>query len=197
MRVIVLNRKRLGVTVIIVGLMLILFGAEAKFDSRLRQAALMHNNINSLKEYQGLDKTFTYKLPDEWTSTPQNFGGNEIIYHNDFVSQDQLISGFVQVWNLREELKAFIEKGKESSYKPGEFKNFVIEPAKIGQYDGYHVSYDVTDKYGNIFKINEYYFQKNSKAFRMSFHVREKNFRESMIAVFKAIAGTMEYKAAK
>lgn len=194
MKIIVINRKRLGVTVIIIGLMMILFGVESKFDSRLKQTALMHSNLNSLKTYEGLDKAFAYQLPDQWSTSQQVFGGNEILYHNDFISEDQKIYGFVQVWNLKGDLRAFIESGRQHPYKPDQLIGYSVKPEKINKHDGYHVEYTVRDRYGNNHKVNEYYVGKAEKVFRFSFSVREPNFKENMPAVFKAIASTMEYK---
>ena len=78
MKLIIINRKRVGVTTIIIGLMLILLGFEKHFDARLKFAALMQNNINSLVQYEALNNKLTYKLPSEWSTKEQKFSGQEI-----------------------------------------------------------------------------------------------------------------------
>ncbi|MTK10824.1 MAG: hypothetical protein F8N39_01505, partial [Clostridiaceae bacterium] len=60
MKLIIINRKRLGVTVIIIGLMFVLLGLEKKFDAGLKFTALIQNNISSLQKYEALDKKLSY-----------------------------------------------------------------------------------------------------------------------------------------
>lgn len=194
MRVVVLNRRKIGVTVIIIGLMLVLFGLEKKFDGRLKYVALMQNNINSLKEYQGLDKKFSYKLPSEWQTKEEKLGGNEIIYHNNFTSEDAIIHGIIEVWDMNVDLKNFLEKSKEISEKYNSFKDYNITPIKINKDDGYLVSYTMETSPGVYYKSYEYFIKEDSKFFRFSFFVREPNFKETMPTIFKTIVETFKYR---
>jgi hypothetical protein len=196
MKVIVINKKRLGVTIIILGLMLILFGAEAAFDARLKSTALMHSNIDVLKEYEGLDGKFQYKLPEQWTINLKDYGSTEILYHNEFTSDTKIIHGYVQVWNFRGNLKDFVERGKDNSaYKPFDFKEYNMKPININEFEGYLVTYAVKDTTGEYHKAQEYYLPKGSRLFRFSFYVNEKSYKESMPTVFRAIVKTLQYES--
>jgi hypothetical protein len=193
MRLIIINRKRLGVTVIILGLMLVMFGVEKRFDARLKATALMYSDINSLVKYEGLDKKFSYSLPQEWQASLKNFGGDEILYHNDFVTQEQNIWGFVQVWNLREDLKSFLERSKTSSPKPIKYKKYSMKPISINKYSGYLIDYSMDGGRGVYYRGHEYYLAEDGKMFRFSFFVSEGNFKENMPTIFNAIVKTIEF----
>ncbi|WPC42010.1 hypothetical protein [Clostridium sp. JS66] len=194
MKVIIINRKRLGVTIIIIGLMLVLFSLEKNFDARLKFTALIQNNINSLVQYEALDKKFTYKLPAEWSTKEQKFPGNEIIYHNDFNTKDLKIHGFVEVWNLNTDLKAFLEESKKISSEQNLYKSYEIKPIKINNKDGYLVEYTIITSNNKDYKGYEYFIKNKDKFMRFSFFVSEDNFKESMPTIFKTIVQTFNYK---
>ncbi|AWI07580.1 PsbP-related protein [Clostridium drakei] len=194
MKVIIINRKRLGVTIIIIGLMLVLFSLERNFDARLKFTALIQNNINSLVQYEVLDKKFTYKLPAEWTAKEQKFPGNEIIYHNDFNTKDSKIHGFVEVWNLNMDLKAFLKESKKISSEQNLYKSYEIKPVKINNRDGYLLEYTIITSNNKAYRGYEYFIKDKNKFIRFSFFVSEDNFRENMPTIFKTIVQTFDYK---
>lgn len=194
MRLIILNRKRLGVTVIIVGLMLVLFGLEKKFDGRLKYVALMQSNINTLVKYDVPELNFSYKLPDNWTANKKDFGGGEIVYHNDFNSEDAVIHGFVQVWKLNQDLKSFLDKSKEVNKQYAEYSEYNMAPIVIKKHEGYLITYTMKTGTDTNFKGYEYFLKDTDKFFRFSFYVRDKNFKENMPTIFKTIVETFELK---
>lgn len=194
MRLIILNRKRIGVTVIIVGLMLVLFGLEGKFDGRLKYVALMQSNISSLKKYEVPELNFTYKLPTEWTTEKQKFDGEEIVYHNDFTSKDATIHGYVQVWNLKEDLKSFLDRSKDINAKYAAYSNYNLNPIKIKNHEGYLMTYTMKTSEKANYKGYEYFIKDNNRFFRFAFYVRDVNFKENMPTIFKTIVDTFELK---
>jgi hypothetical protein len=196
MKIIILNRKRLGVTAVVLGLMIILFGLERGFDERLKQAALMYSGIDSFVKYEGLNKSFSYKLPKEWSSVVESVSGGEVLYSNRFTSPDKVINGYMQVWSLKGDLKTFLEKSKEISYSqdPSKYKNYDISSIKIKDNEGYLLSYTMfSPNYNEYFKGYEYFIGCKNKFFRFSFFVNEKNFKETMPNVFLTIAETLEH----
>ncbi|MDP4090003.1 MAG: hypothetical protein Q8930_12125 [Bacillota bacterium] len=195
MKVIILNRKRIGVTIIIIGLMLVLAGAEIKLNQRLRMTVLMQNGLDSLKQYEIKNSTITYKLPDIWETTEKNFGGNEITYHNEFSSSDNTIYGYVEVWNLRQkDLQTFLENSKTSAFNPERVKNFKYVPVKLNSYPGYLATYTGSTASGKYFRAYEYFVENGSTFFRMAFYVPADKFKENMPAIFESIAGTYARK---
>lgn len=193
MKLIIVNRKRLGVTTIIIGLMLILLGFEKHFDARLKFAALMQNNINSLVRYEALNNKLSYKLPSEWTTTEQKFSGQEILYHNDFKNKDSKIYGFVEVWSLKKDLKTFLEDSKKVSSEQSVYKDYSITPISINNREGYLVSYIMVNRSNVSYRGYEYFLTNKEKFFRFSFFMRDENFKENMPTVFKTIVQTLNY----
>jgi hypothetical protein len=190
MRVIILNKKRIGVTMIIIGLMVVLLGVEISLDSRLKLAMLVQNNISSLKTYE--EKDFSYKLPSTWITQKRDFGSKEITYHNEFTSEDNVINGFVEVWEISEDLKSFLDKSKEVSTKDNIVKDYNVTPIKISKYQGYLVSYTIMTSKDVYFKSYEYFLKDKSKFFRFSFFVRSENYKDNMTAIFKVLVETLK-----
>jgi len=194
MKVIIINRKKFGVTLIMVGLMIILLGLEMTFDSKLKLAALVQNNITSLKTYSALQNKFHYKLPSMWKTEEESFSGNEIIYHNNFYSDDKQIHGYVEVWNSSKDLKSFLDKSKEVSLESNKVKDYKITPIIINKHDGYLVTYTIMTGNDVFYRCNEYFLVDKGKYFRFSFFVREDKFKENMTSVFKIIVESFSYK---
>lgn len=193
MKLIILNRKRLGVTVIIIGLMMVLFGLENKFDGRLKYVALMQNNINSLKKFEIPELKFSYKLPSNWMTKRQVFNGGEILYHNDFASEDKAIHGYVQVWSIKEDLKSFLDKSKSESQQYAEFSEYNITPITVKNHEGYLMTYIMKTSNKGNYKGYEYFIKDKDKFIRFSFYVRDINFKENMPTIFKTIVDTFEH----
>ena len=194
MKVIILNKKRLGVSIIIIGLMVVMFSIQNEFKDRMKLTTLMQSNINSLKEYKALNQELTYKLPAEWTTSEKAFEGNEIIYHNDFQSNDLKIHGFVEVWNMKEDLKEFLKKSEEISKIQNIISNYKAKVISINNKDWYLVEYTIENFQNAKFESYEYFIKNDDRLFRFSFFVRQDNFKENMPAIFKTIVQTLNYK---
>ncbi|OFI05488.1 hypothetical protein CLOACE_16460 [Clostridium acetireducens DSM 10703] len=193
MKFLVLNKKRLSIVLIIIGLIIILIGIQSNFQERLNYTSLIQNNINSLKEYEALNKKFKYKLPEEWITDEKVFSGEEIIYHNDFHSKDLSIHGFVQVWNLKKDLKIYLEESKEISEMQNECMDYSLSEIKIKNNKAYLVQYNMITSKNKKYKSYEYFIKNKNKFFRFSFFVEEKNFKENMPTVFTTIVNTFNY----
>ncbi|AYD39137.1 hypothetical protein D4Z93_00575 [Clostridium fermenticellae] len=191
MKFIILDRKKIGVTVIIIGLMFILLGFERQFEDRLKFTVLLQNNINSFVEYNALNKTLNYELPKGWSTKEQKFSGGEIIYHNDFVSNDNKIYGYVQVWNSNKNLKAFLEESKKISSKQNLYEAYKLEPIIINNIKGYLVKYIILTSYDAEFNGYEYFLNQDGKFLRFSFFTKKDNFKEDMPIIFENIVKTL------
>jgi hypothetical protein len=190
---IIINRKRLGITVILLGLMIILLGVGKSFDVKLKDASLIYNNINSLVKYEGLDNSFSYMLPEEWIVAKEDMDSTEIAYHNGFVSADKKIKGFVQVWNYEGDLNKFLEKSKESSLKPqaNKYKEYQISTININNDKAYLLKYTVDAGDKNYYKGNEYFIKGPGKFYRFSFFVKASDYKETMGTMFENIVKTL------
>ncbi|WP_138204368.1 hypothetical protein [Haloimpatiens lingqiaonensis] len=190
-KVIKINRKRVGISLILIGLIFILVVFQKNLYGRLKLTALIHNDIKSLKEYHMLN-TYLYKLPENWHTRLREFPGEEIIYHNEFISQDNVIKGLVQVWNINISLEKFLENSKEVSLKQNIIKDYKIQSIDLGGNKAYEVTYLIQDKEKNIYRSFEYFIPRKGGFVRFSFFVNNDKFKDSMLSVFRTIVSTLE-----
>lgn len=147
------------------------------------------------KDYIGYGGKFTYKLPAEWRTEEQKFEGNEILYHNDFISGDNKFIGFVQLWNLNIPLKKFLDESKDSAYGVINFKEYTIEPVKIKGREGYILEYIREVEGGKYIKAFEIFVMDNGNIFeRFAFYMDEKTWKNDYKMFFLNIASTGELK---
>ncbi|MGV8979948.1 hypothetical protein [Clostridium sp.] len=192
MRVIFINRKKVGIIIIIVGLMISLLGISKQFDEKLKTTILVENNINLLDSYAALDGKVNYKLPEGWTTKQRKFSGGEILYHNDFQSSDALIHGFVEVWKSKQELKVFLDSSKSISEEQNIIKNYKIDNIVINGKKTYVVQYLINITDNNWYKAYEYFIDGGTQFYRVSFFTRSANFKEAHGAIFESIVGTLK-----
>ncbi|MEA4826755.1 MAG: hypothetical protein VB130_09000 [Clostridium sp.] len=193
MKIIIMNKRKLEVFITLIILMGILFAAGEMVKGHLKAVSFMQNNIKSLKTYEVLDGKFSYKLPSEWTTSIKDFPGNQIIYHNEFISKDLSISGFVQVWNEEDDLKNFLDISKEASKKQNKIKNYKISDFKMGDKKGYLVKYIMKSKDVD-FVAYEYFIKYNKGFIRFSFFMKNKDFKEDIATLYDSILKTVSLK---
>ncbi|MFU0825777.1 PsbP-related protein [Clostridium sp.] len=190
---IVVNKRKLQVFLVVITLMAILFGVGEMLKEELKSVSFMQNDIKELRTFEALDGNISYKLPSKWTTYTETFPGGQIVYHNNFTSEDLLISGFVQVWNYEHDLKGFLDLSKKVSESQNEVKNYKITNIKVSGKEGYMINY--TMKSRNIDYTVHEYFIKHKKGFvRFSFFTRSSNFREYMKTLYDSIVRTLEIK---
>lgn len=193
MKIIIINKRNLVVFVIIVGLMCTLLGLGKNFENKIKTTVFIQNNIKSLKTYEGLNKKLSYKLPSLWTTNQLNATGGEIIYHNDFLANDIKLHGFVEVWNLNENLKSFLKKSKDISDMQNINHNYTINTIKVNNKSGYLVSYDAEVSLDSTYKAYEYFIESNDQFVRFSFFIKQEDFKENMPTIYNAIVQTLNY----
>lgn len=193
MKIFIVDRKKMGVIFVVMGLMVVLFSVGISLESRIRTTAFIQNNLGALKEYYSSEHKIAYKLPAKWTTSLENFTGGEILYHNNFNSQDNSIHGYVQIWNLQNDLKSFLQNSKVMSEIQNSAENFKISDISINNNKGYLVTYKTkaADKTYNAF---EYFIKYDNIFVRFSFYVESDKLNSSMPAVFKAIVETIKYE---
>jgi hypothetical protein len=190
--VIFINKRKLGIIVILLGLMISLMGISKQFDDKLKTTILVENNINLSGNYQALDGKISYKLPAGWTTKEKEFPGGEIIYHNDFQSSDAVIHGFVEVWKSNQDLKIFLDKSKKISEDQNVIRNYKIDNIMINGKKTYLVQYLINVTDNNWYKAYEYFIGDEGKFYRFSFFTRNVNFKEAYGAIFESIIETFK-----
>ncbi|GCD08428.1 hypothetical protein G9F71_001380 [Clostridium sp. FP2] len=192
MRVIFINRKKVGIIVILMGLMITLLGISKGFDKQLKTTILVEHNINLLNDYTALNGKVNYKLPEGWTTKEKKFPGGEIIYHNDFQSSDAVIHGFVEVWRSKNDLKAFLDSSKKISEEQNLVKNYKLDSIIINGKKTYLVQYLISVTDNNWYKAYEYFIDDGNEFYRISFFTRNVNFKESFGAIYESIVETFK-----
>lgn len=187
-----INKKQLGVTLILIGLMMVLFLAQKGFNDRLKLVMLMDSNITNLKEYKVDTEGYSYSLPVEWTTNQKNYPGNYIGYHNSFKSENMGIIGYVEVINSKDGLESITvsDNNKLSKDKIKEYKSL---KTKVNDYEAYKISYKLKLDEGKIVCDNIYYIKVDKeKCFKVVFSVGEEKYKENLLAVFDAIVETFK-----
>ena len=192
LKVIFINRKKVGIIVIILGLMITLWGMSKQFDDKLKTTILVENNISLLNNYEALNGKVSYKLPVGWTTKEKNFFGGEVIYHNDFQSSDAIIHGFVEIWRSKQDLKAFLDNSKDISEQQNIIKNYKISDIIVNGKKAYLVQYLISVTNDNWYKAYEYFVDDGKEFYRFSFFTRSVNFKEAYEAIFESIVETLK-----
>ena len=191
LKVIVINRKKVGIILIVLGLMITLLGISEQFDDKLKTTILVENNIKLLNNYDVINGKASYKLPVGWTTLEKKNYGEEIIYHNDFQSSDAIIHGFVEVWKSKEDLKVFLDSSKNISQKQNEIKNYKMDDIIVAGRKTYLVQYLINVTDNNWYKSYEYFIDNGKEFYRFSFFIRNVNFKETYGAIFESIVETL------
>lgn len=192
MKVIFIDRKKVGIIVIILGLMTTLLGISQQFDGKLKTSILVENNINLLDDYVALSGKVSYKLPVGWETNEKKFPGNEIIYHNNFQSPDAVIHGFMEVWESKQDLKTFLDNSKNISKEQNTIKNYKIDSIVINGKKAYLVQYLINISDNIWYKSYEYFIDGGKEFYRFSFFTRNINFKEAYGAIFESIVETLK-----
>lgn len=192
MRSIVINKKRLGVTLVLIGLIMVMFGAEMKVDKRIKMMALMNNQSSALTKYDILDNKYSYKLPSDWTSNESNYVGNEMLYHRDFSSADKSLNGFVEVWNGSMALSTFVQRSKEYGISNYIYDNYEKATTSINDNEAYVVTYTMASN-NYAYNAYEYFMELDNKVLKFSFFIKKSQVKENTPVIFKTLVETFQH----
>lgn len=192
MKRIEINRKRLGVSLVIIGLILVLFALQGTFENKLKKAALMNSDLINLKKYSALNDKLIYNLPKEWISKENDYSLSEVLYNNYFSDKLLDIHGYVEVWKDDGTLKTFVERSKDSAVKEYEYNNYVSSSSRINNKEAFEVSYTMDSaKLG--YNAYEYYINLDNSVVKFSFFVGKDKNKENYSLLFKTIVETFSY----
>lgn len=194
MKLIIFDRKKIGIFIVIIGLMMALVGIERQFDEKLQTTSLLQNNIKSLKEYKILNNKIKYKLPEEWhTEEDQSLEG-ELLYNNVFFSRSAGIHGFIKVWNGGENLINFIEENRINSETENKINNYEMFYKNYNERKAYKIRYKLIENNKSEYNVYEYYINCNNYIVEFAFFIREHDFKENMPTNFDIIVKSLEIK---
>lgn len=186
-----INRKQLGVTLVIIGLMTLLFSAEAVFKRKLNQVALLDSDMKTMKVMNIRDGEIAYKLPESWDLEEKSFPSEAIINYNEYRSRDKIISGFMSVEKSSETIEKAIERHKvvvEESYT---LKNYTSSKIVLSSGEAYRVSYEYTPEKSGQYIAHEYYLDKGEYLVKFTFYVVKDRYKDTMVIAFNTIVESL------
>lgn len=189
------NMKKLGLAIILVGLMLVIIGFGRYFEERLRIATLTQNSMLEFKEYSIDEYDISYKLPAEWYTTEilNEDQDKDKIYINEFISSDTSIYGYIEIIKSKEEFKEVIGNVEKEIKDMGN-KEITSEDIEINEVMGSLVQYEFKFSEKNIKKAYEYYLPYKDYVIKASFTISDKKVKENTRVVFDNIVKTFCFK---
>lgn len=186
-----MNKKQLGITIILICLMGVLFVGQSIFNDKFQAISLMNNNISDFKEYTDSKNQIVFKLPSQWETSEQNYPGNYIISQKNFSDSTVGIVGFLQVVNYPGDINALINKDK--GYIEGSMENYTKEEYSSKNYKGVKVSYISMAKDSKESFNDVYYFKiNNGEVVKLGFNAKEDYYKTSYQDIYKTLADSIK-----
>lgn len=181
-----MNKKQLGVTIILISLMIVLVGAEKVFNSRIKLVALMNNNISELKRYEALDGKYVYDIPEGWQIREKNYPGDYIIYSNEFLSDEMGLVGYVQVISTNNSIKNIINEDK-SILKSENITGYKVSQEKSKDREIQKIEYNNDSDKKTYMNVAYYIDLGDNRVGKISFACDKNKYKENYNTIFKVI----------
>lgn len=137
--------------------------------------------INQFIKYKSIEGNFSFNYPSAFVISEKTFAGGEILYHVDFHDNQNVVHGFLQVWNFNEDLGTFLEKSKNASQQ--EYKYFMSDIIEINDMKGYSWDYVVSVE-DSFYKGMEVFLMKDNIMYRMSYFIPEDKWNKKQSRLF-------------
>lgn len=184
--------KKIGLALILVGLMLVIISFGKYFEESLKVATLTQNNMVSFKQYEILEGEITYKLPMNWISAEKVSRDSSEIYNNEFVSEDTSIYGSIEVVNgsngVVEVMEQCIAEIKDMGVQKYDRNTVNINQMSVGT-----VEYDIRFTNNSIKHVYEYYIPYENNMVKVTFIISDEKARENTNVVFENIVKTFSF----
>jgi len=187
------NMRKLGLAIILAGLMIVILGFGKYFEESLRTATLTQNSMVEFKQYDILDGKIKYKLPSSWLTTIKENKDGKNVYLNEFVSGDANTYGSIELINSVEGVEAIIDKCIADVEGMG-IKDYKKEKVKIDNRELDYIKYDLKSSKDNIKRTYEYYVPYDDYVAKITFIISDKKTRENTQVVFENIVETFSFE---
>lgn len=187
------NMRKLGLAIILAGLMIVILGFGKYFEESLRTATLTQNSMVEFKQYDILDGKIKYKLPSSWLTTIRENKDGKNVYLNEFVSEDANTYGSIELINSVEGVEAIIDKCIADVEGMG-IKDYKKEKVKIDNRELDYIQYDLKSSKDNIKRTYEYYVPYDDYVAKITFIISDKKTRENTRVVFENIVETFSFE---
>ena len=191
MKILIVDKKKLGVIFVVMGLMIFIFCIGIKLDNRIRATAFIQSNLGELKKYSSNEYKLSYKLPIKWQASRESFNGEEIGYYNNFSDIDEGINGFVQIWDYPGSFEDFLQMNKKISDTENKVENFNVSNLNIDNEKTCLITYE-GDSHGDSYHAFEYFINEDGNFVKFCFYIKDNKFSANIPSIFKAIAETVK-----
>ncbi|GAA0177999.1 hypothetical protein SH2C18_11250 [Clostridium sediminicola] len=195
MRAIIIDGKKVGVITVAMVLMIALFFMGNYLKPR-KTFIIQSQHSKKYTTYEAIKGNISYELPSHWKSELKNFSGDEIIYHNDFKSENQVINGFVQVWRIAVDLKEFLTNSKKIAEKQNDIIGYNITPGKVKGRESHIVTYKIRVSDDIYYRAYENFIKYEDGFIRFSFYTKDDDSDKSLneITEFEYIVNSLNIK---
>lgn len=184
--------KKIGLALILVGLMMVIISFGKYFEESLKVATLTQNNMVSFEQYEILEGEIKYELPTNWISAEKVSMDSSEIYNNEFVSEDASIYGSIEVVNgfngVAEVMEQCIAEIKDMGVQKYDRDTVNINQMSVGT-----VEYDIRFTNNNIKHVYEYYIPYEKNMIKATFIISDEKARENTNVVFENIVRTFSF----
>ncbi len=187
------NMRKLGLAVILAGLMIILFSFGKYFEESLKIATLTQNSMVNFKEYEVLDGKINYKLPSEWLTEVKESKKSENIYVNEFVSQDASTYGYIELIDSAKGVEYIIDGCIDEIEGMG-IKDYTREQQQMNEKKVECIQYDLKGSKENVKRTYEYYIPHDGYLVKITFIISDKKTKENTQVVFENIVKTFNFE---
>lgn len=184
--------KKVGLALILVGLMMVIIGFGRYFEESLKVATLTQNNIISFKEYEIMGGEIKYKLPMNWICAEKVSKNSEDIYSSEFVSEDTNIYGSIEVVNGCNGVNEVMEQCLADIEDMGIIK-YDRDSVKINKMIVETLEYDIRFTNNTIKHAYEYYIPYEENMIKVTFVISDEKTRENTNIVFENIIKTFSF----
>ena len=184
--------KKIGLALILVGLMMVIIGFGKHFEESLKVATLTQNNMVNFKEYEILGGEIRYKLPLNWIAKEKVSKNSNEVYNNEFISENANIYGSIEVVNGTNGLEDVIEECLMEIKGMG-VNEYERDSIKINKMKVDTVEYDIEFTNNSIKHAYEYYIPYENNMIKVTFMISDEKNRENTNVVFENIVKTFSF----
>ncbi|WP_426348126.1 hypothetical protein ACPWSR_10160 [Alloiococcus sp. CFN-8] len=181
------NRKQLGITLILLGLMAVMISGGEIFKDKLKEVALMEADMNIMKDISNDQPKVSFSVPEGWDVSAMPYTSNNLRYYSEYTSRENTINGYVKVFISEEDVLEMIKRDKiviKASYRLEDYKT---EMVKIGDSNANLVSYLFYNENKEGFVAKEYYLMDKKNLVKMCFYTSKDSYKDNMLIAFQTI----------
>lgn len=183
-----MNKKQITVTGLLISLMLLLAITQGFFVDNFSRVNVMENNPKS-NEYSF--EGYSIAFPSKWVINEEEKKNEYISYNIKFNSEDNIITGLVQVINTNQDIKDYAEK--DTKKQSLEYSNNEITPFEDYGSIGVLSKYNTNINNGYSY-INECYYIRgiNGQMIKVLFNISKDKYKSAIDKECKDIIASIK-----